>query len=197
MLKWLVSIVFASAFLLGGAVIALEAMGLIFLAAPDDPERGIHAVVAQIEASVDPRDLPSEGEAEGLWPPPAEKQVKEEAKENVKEDRAALLPVDVTDAGPPTAAAVVEAWKVRVLAEAESAIEAERDVLDLTPPAPKLVAAGKTADTIVSLPVPRGAKACKGACNIAQAPAPRRARTSETGCHFPCPSSGLLAVSLP
>jgi hypothetical protein len=194
MLRWLVSIVFACAFLLSGAVIAMEAMGLIFLAAADDPEQRIEAVVAQIEASVDPRDVPSEAEAEGLWPPP-ETHAKEQATgepakaEQAYGDKAALIPVDLTEAGPASATAVGGVGTARVAAETES--ETEADALDPTPPAPKLVAVGKTADPIVSTPklgpVP-DAKPTK-------APAPRRAELPPASCLVNCPIS--VAVTLP
>ncbi|MFZ1103452.1 MAG: hypothetical protein WAN86_11535 [Hyphomicrobiaceae bacterium] len=72
MLTRLLSTVVALAFLLFGATIAMEAMGLIFRPAPADPQLRIEAVVAKIEASLDPRNVPSEAEAEGLWPPPEE-----------------------------------------------------------------------------------------------------------------------------
>jgi hypothetical protein len=199
MLNWLVSIVFACTFLLGGAFIAMEAMGLMFLAAPDDPEHRLEAVVAQIEASVDPRDVPNEGEAEGLWPPLPEKHAKEEQAKGDK--AAALIPADLTDAGPPPAPTVVAAGTARVVvAETEPEIEAERDALDPIPPAPKLVAVGKTADPIVPTPAPEpdlGAKACAGACNTTKAQAPKRPRPSRTDGHVDWLASLWTALSLP
>jgi hypothetical protein len=191
MLRWLVSVVFACAFLLGGAVITMEAMGLIFLAASDDPEQRMEAVVAQIDASVDPRDVPTEAEAEGLWPPP-EKQAEEPAPESAKGDKATLIPADLAGAGPPAATAVAAAGTAPVVA-AET--EAELDAVDPTPPAPKLVAVGKTADPA---PEPiRETKACTGTCSPTKALAPKRARPSRADDHVSWLASVWSAASLP
>jgi hypothetical protein len=104
MLARLLLTVVALAFLLGGTTIAMEAVGLIFHDGPADPERRIEAIVAQIEAGFDPRDVPSE--AEGLWPPP------EEHAEKPKQA------VGVYDAEPPPAV-FGEAWTVSIVADTE------------------------------------------------------------------------------
>jgi hypothetical protein len=163
-------------------------------------------VVAQIDASVDPRDVPSEAEAEGLWPPP-EKQAKEPAPadpakaeqakaESAKGDKATLIPADLAGGGPPAATAVAEAGTAPVVAaETEAEGKAEHDAVDPTPPAPKLVAVGKTADPA---PEPiRETKACTGTCSPTKAPAPKRARPSRADDHVSWLASVWSAASLP
>jgi hypothetical protein len=105
MLKTLLSATVALAFLVCGATIAMEALGLIFRSAPTDAERRVEAVIAQIETGLDPRDVPSESEAEGLWPPP------EERAEKPKRG------VSVHDRESPSAVDLGNAWMVRVVAE--------------------------------------------------------------------------------
>jgi hypothetical protein len=105
MLTRLLLSVVALAFLLGGATVAMEAMGLIFQVGPADPERRLEAIVARIEAGLEPWDVPNE--AEGLWPPPEEPAGKPK--------RA----VGVHDGEPPPAVAVSDGWTVRVVADTE------------------------------------------------------------------------------
>src|SRR5262249_39103949 len=118
-----------------------------------------------------------------------------------KADRAALIPVDLTDAAPPPAPTVVGPGKVlAVVAETAPEIEAERDAPDPTPPAPKLVAVGKTADPIVPTPGPEpilDTKACAGACSTTKARAPKRPRPSRTDDGVDWLASLWAALSLP
>lgn len=109
-LKRLTSTVVALAFIVGAAAVAMEAMGLIFQTGSADPGQRLDAVVAHIEASVDPRDVPSEAEDQGLWPPEHDKR----PKQTVGQKQAADLP-----GGEATASTVAAggAWVMRVVTE--------------------------------------------------------------------------------
>jgi phosphatidylglycerol---prolipoprotein diacylglyceryl transferase len=197
MLTRLLSSVFVLAFLLGGATVALEALGLIFHDGPVDPGQRAEDAIAKIEASLDPRDLPSEAEAQGLWPPPDEQPTK--AKQAVGDH----------DGEPPSAVAVGSALTVRVVTETEpetgaetgpeTGPEAKPEVPDPVPPRPTSVAVVETPGKAVA-PAPelepepgaiRGAKACAEPCN-AKPPAQKRARPSRASGKVGCPLSGWL-----
>jgi hypothetical protein len=204
MLKGLMSTAVALAFLLGGGVVAMEAMGLIFQDGSADPERHIDAVVAHIEASLDPRDVPSEAEAEGLWPP-------EDGEKKPK------LATGLDDAEPPSAV-VGSAWTVRVVVETgpqtgpetappetgpEIALKtgpgAVSQAPDSLPPATTRIAAVETAEKIVA-PAPEPVlgpvlrvKACTGASCNARTLAPKRARSSRRSANVGCPLSQWMA----
>jgi hypothetical protein len=178
MLKRLLSTVVMLAFLLCGATIAMEAMGLIFQAGPADPERRIEAVVAQIEASLGP-NVPSE--ADGLWPAP-------EAQAATDETPVVSQPAaDLPDQEKPAAVAVSSAWTV--VAERESVAEPE------TSNTPEPMAVVEAVATTVSAPIQR-AKACGSACN-ATPPALKRARAPPTAsAGFDRPLMGWIDMTL-
>lgn len=71
MLKRLLSTIVMLAFLVSGATVAMEAMGLLFNVGTADPQRRAEAFMAQIEANADPMNVPREPGAERLWPLPA------------------------------------------------------------------------------------------------------------------------------
>ena len=193
MLTRLLSSVVVLAFLLGGATVAMEALGLIFHDGPVDPRQRAEDAIAKIEASLDPRDLPSEAEAQGLWPPPDEQATK------------ATQAVGDHDGEPPSAVAVGSALTVHVVAQTEpeagpeTGPEIKPETPDPVPPRPGSVAVAETADKAVG-PAPElepepgpihGAKACTEPCN-AKAPAQKRARPSRTSGNVSCPLSGWL-----
>jgi hypothetical protein len=184
MLKRLLSIVVALALLLCGGAIAMEAMGLIFQADSADPDQRIEAVVAAIEASIDPRDVPSEAEADGLWPPPEGRGEKHAEKHGPA--------VDLPDEEKPSAIAVSGAWTALVVAE--SGPEAERDAS--SPPEPKPAAAAETVATTVPVSAPdQSAKACAGPCNAVLL-APKRAKRLRTSGSINHPWTGWMEMTL-
>ena len=193
MLKRLLSIVVALALLLCGGAIAMEAMGLIFLADSADPEQRIEAVVAAIEANLDPRDVPSEAEADGLWPPP-EDRVEKHAEKHIEKHRPPVAPqpaVDLPDEEKPSAIAVSGAWTALVVAESGS--EAEREAFG--PPEPKPMAAAETAATTVPVSAPsQSAKACAGPCNAVLL-APKRAKRPRTSGSINRPLAGWMEMT--
>ena len=208
MLKRLLSTGVALAVVLGGGVIAMEAMGLLRSSPAVSGQRRIDAIVAYIDATFDTRDLPSEAEADGLSPPSAEhaeQDAKAPSKEHLK-----VLTAETTASGPPPVGdrqdadaapttAAGDAGRVRLVAGSggsdgglktgpkapPEATEVGRALLDPSPQ-PKLVAAVETTPTAPApqkggAQRPSGAKGCRGACN-AKSPPQRRAplwRTSE------------------
>jgi hypothetical protein len=206
MLERLLSTGIALAIAIGGGAVAMEAMGLLRTDPAVPGQRRIDAIVAYIEATFDPRDLPSEAEAEELSPASgdyAKLDAKEQLKEQLKEPKGDNIAVSSPPIGDRQDAtlvkAVSDAWTVRVGIASEPKIEpkterktgqkteAEGDRAGLAPlPQPKLVAAAETVTTSPADAI-RGAKACGRACN-AKPPARKRARLtrmSETGtCPF-------------
>ncbi|HEX5998456.1 MAG TPA: hypothetical protein VFZ16_03500 [Hyphomicrobiaceae bacterium] len=69
MLTKLLTTIVTVAFVVCGATVGLEALGLIFNVGSADPEQRIEAAVAKIEANLDPMNVPREPEVEALWPP--------------------------------------------------------------------------------------------------------------------------------
>jgi hypothetical protein len=189
MLKRLLSITAALALLFCGGAIAMEAMGLIFQVDSGDPERSIEAVVAKIEASLDPMDVPREAEAEGLWPPPEDRVEKHAEKQD-----APVIPqpvVDLPDEEKPSAIAVSGAWTALVVAESEP--EAEREALG--PPEPEPMAAAETAATVPLSAPSQGAKACTGTCGAVPL-APRRGKRPRASGSTSCPLTGWMGATL-
>jgi hypothetical protein len=125
MLRRLLSAVAALAFLLGGATVAMEALGLIFRVGPAEPGQRVEAAIARIEANANPMHVPREAEVEWLWPPPEEPLAEPKAGPKKTPDTplrtAALVPPP--DEGlpggdkPPGIAAVRAAWAPRVVVE--------------------------------------------------------------------------------
>jgi hypothetical protein len=203
MLERLLSTGIALAIAIGGGAVAMEAMGLLRTDPAVSGQRRIDAIVAYIEATFDPRDLPSEAEAEALSPASgdyASLDAKEQPKEP-KEDNIAVSAPPVGDRQDVTLVkAVSDAWAVRVGIATEPKIEpkagrepgqkaepeGERSGLE-PPPQPKLAAAAEPVATAPVGDATLGAKACGRAC-IARSAARKRARLtrlSETGtCPF-------------
>ena len=164
----------------------MEAMGLIFQADAADPEQRIEAVVAAIEASLDPMDVPREAEADGLWPAP-EDRVEKHA------DKPPVIPqpvVDLPDEEKASAIAVSSAWTALVVAEREP--EAEREALGAAEPEP-MVAAEIVATTVAVTAPSQGAKACTGPCNAVPL-APKRAKRPRTSGSINCPLTGWMTL---
>jgi hypothetical protein len=173
MLKRLLSTVATFAFLLGGATVAMEALGLIFHVGPADPRQRAEAAIARIEANADPMDVPREPEAERLWPlpeePPAEPKPAPKAAALVPPPDAGLL-----DGEKPTAVVAVSAeWTVRIVAETE----VETKALSASPAAlrPPVVIAAQIKTTLPAAAAKT--EHCAGEC-VAVPRSPRKGRST-------------------
>jgi hypothetical protein len=203
MLKRLLSTVVALALLFCGATIAMEALGLLFRTGTADPESRIEPFLDQIEATLDPMNVPREADAERLWPPTEPVQLVEGEKGKAAEVPQRALSLVAEDK--PMAVAVESGWEPQIVAETQPEVERKSLPASAQGPSPPVAAAVRIAAPAVVAKTEDQTQGCTGGCEAEPILPRKNGRPARLGRHrappavnrIDCPLLGWLDAVVP